>query len=273
MTHHEKADENKIRQALLSDFRDINIILLDETDSTNEHLKNLARQGEKKQTVMIAESQTKGKGTKGRSFYSPESTGCYMSFLVFPNCSPAESTLLTVAAAAATAEAIEKVTGIKADIKWVNDIIIDGRKTAGILTEGSISKDMKSMDWAIVGIGINITAPEGGFPEEIKNIAGALVSGTDNVKNRLAAEVINIFLSYCGKLSEKNFFDFYKSRLFFLGKKITVTQADRVFTATANDIDEMCRLVVTDEKGEKITLDSAEIDTKINAKCKMQNAK
>ena len=129
------------------------------------------------------------------------------------------------------------------------------------------------MDWAIVGIGINITSPEGGFPEEIKNIAGALVSGTDNVKNRLAAEVINIFLSYCGKLSKKNFFNFYKSRLFFLGKKITVTQADRVFTATANDIDEMCRLVVTDEKGEKITLDSAEIDTKINAKCKMQNAK
>lgn len=273
MIPYEKADENKIRQALLSDFRDINLILLDETDSTNEQLKNLARQGEKRQTVMIAESQTRGKGTKGRSFYSPEGTGCYMSFLVFPDCSPAESTLLTVAAAAATAEAIEKVTGIKADIKWVNDIIIDGRKTAGILTEGSISKDMKSMDWAIVGIGINITAPEGGFPEEIKNIAGTLVSGTDNVKNRLVAEVINIFLSYCGKLSKKNFFDFYKSRLFFLGKKITVTQADRVFTATANDIDEMCRLVVTDEKGEKITLDSAEIDTKINAKCKMQNAK
>lgn len=262
MTPYEKANEKQIRPALDSRFEDINIILLDETDSTNEQLKKLARQGERKTTVLIAESQTKGKGTKGRSFYSPEGTGCYMSFLVFPDCSPAESTLLTVAAAAATAEAIEKVTGIKAGIKWVNDIIVDGRKTAGILTEGSISKDMHSMDWAIVGIGINITNPDGGFPEEIKDIAGTLVSGTDNVKNRLIAEIINNFLAHCGKLGNKEFFSSYKSRLLFLGKQITVTQAGRVFTATANDIDDMCRLIVTNEKGETITLDSAEISVK-----------
>lgn len=263
MTPYEKANETKIRTALLPEHKDINIILMDETNSTNEQLKKLALQGERKTTVLIAESQTKGKGTKGRSFFSPEGTGCYMSILVFPDCSPAESTLLTVAAAASTSKAIEAVTGTRADIKWVNDIIVNSRKTAGILTEGSISRDMKSMDWAIVGIGINISPPEGGFPDEIKGIAGTLVSVNTNVKNNLIAEVINNFLSYCGKLDEKKFFDFYKSRLFFLGKKITVTKADRTFTATANDIDSMCRLVVTDEKGEKITLDSAEISVKV----------
>lgn len=263
MTPYEKANETKIRAALLPEHKDINIILMDETDSTNEQLKKLALKGETKTTVLIAESQTKGKGTKGRSFFSPEGTGCYMSILVFPGCAPKESTLVTVAAAAATAKAIEKVTGVKADIKWVNDIIVDGRKVAGILTEGSISRDMKSMDWAIVGIGINICPPEGGFPDEIKGIAGTLTGDNTNVKNSLMAEVINNFLSFCGKLSEKEFFGFYKSRLFFLGEKITITKSDRTFTASANDIDSMCRLVVTDEKGEKITLDSAEISIKI----------
>ena len=263
MTLYEKADESAIRTALDSRFKNINIITLDETDSTNEQLKRLALQGEKSITVLIAESQTKGKGTKGRSFFSPEGTGCYMSILVFPDCSPKESTLLTVAAATATAEAIEKVTGVKASIKWVNDIIIDGRKTAGILTEGSIGKDMQSMDWAIVGIGINITSPEGGFPDEIRSIAGSLVNDAADVKNRLIAEVINSFLPYCGKLNKKDFIPSYKSRLFFLGKQITVTKADRAFTATANDIDDMCRLVVTDENGEQIVLDSAEIDLKV----------
>ena len=263
MTPYEKANETKIRAALLPEHKDINIILMDETDSTNEQLKKLALQGERKTTVLIAESQTKGKGTKGRSFFSPEGTGCYMSILVFPDCSPAESTLLTVAAAASTSKAIEAVTGVRADIKWVNDIIVNSRKIAGILTEGSISRDMKSMDWAIVGIGINISPPEGGFPDEIKGIAGTLTSDNTNVKNNLIVEVINNFLLYCGKLNKKEFMPFYKNRLFFLGKKITVTQADRTFTATANDIDSMCRLVVTDEKGEKITLDSAEISVKL----------
>ncbi len=253
-----KTDPNKIR-ALLTEDEHIIIETVDTTESTNDDVKRKAAAGEEEISVLIAEKQTKGKGSKGRSFFSPGGTGCYMSFLLRPDLKPEECTLLTSIAAVATAEAIEKVTDKTAGIKWVNDIYMDGKKVAGILTEGAfINKD--KISYAVVGIGINLAVPEGGFPEEIKNIAGAL--GSEKNKNELIAEIINRFVYYYRRLPDNSYVSEYRKRLFFLGREITVVQGDETFTAVATDIDPMCRLKVKTAEGE-LLLGAGEISVKV----------
>ena len=249
----------KIITSLLNEKEGITVEAVRQTASTNEDMKLKARQGTGEISVLIAEKQTKGKGSKGRSFFSPEGTGCYMSFLLRPEIRPEECILLTTIAAVAAAQAIETVTGRKADIKWVNDIYMDGKKVAGILTEGAfISKD--KIDFAVVGIGINLALPEGGFPEEIKDIAGAL--GSDGIKNELIAQVINRFVYYYRRLPDSSYISQYRQRLFFLGREITVVQGEDSYTAVATDIDGMCRLKVRTPEGEKL-LGAGEISVKL----------
>lgn len=260
-----KADEIQIRKFLSPQAENINIETVDEIGSTNDELKFQANQGENEIKLLIAETQTKGKGRKGRSFFSPASSGCYMSFLLRPPYSAEECTLLTTAAAAATAKAIEKVTGKVAQIKWVNDVYIGRKKVAGILTEASFKKDGSGIDYAIVGIGININPPEGGFPEEIADIAYFLTDNNDpEIKNRLIAEIANCFLFYYESLSSKEFIKEYRNRLFFLGEEITVIQSDETYKAKAIDIDSMCHLIVEKPSGERKTLFGGEISIKLS---------
>ncbi len=260
------AEEKEIRSFLSEEAQKVRITVVKETGSTNDDLKKAAVNGEKEFSVLIAEKQTKGKGRKGRSFYSPDGTGCYMSILLRPDCSLEESTLLTTMAAAATAEAVEKVTGISARIKWVNDIFIGGRKVAGILTEGSLAKYKKSLDWAVIGIGVNISPPKDGFPDELSEIAGALTkSGGEKIKNRLIAEIINCLTENYSRLSEKSYIRQYRSRLFFLGQEITVIEGDKSYSATALDIDSMCHLIVSLPDGTRKVLYGGEIGIKTDS--------
>lgn len=250
-------DTKKIRACLRSSIK---VITVKETTSTNDQLKKLALCGEKETVLYIAEAQSAGKGTKGRSFFSPKDTGIYMSLLIHPDFSTETCTLITPMCAVAVAEAIENVVGIRADIKWVNDIYIAGRKVAGILTEGSFSE--KGADYLIVGIGINLNPPEGGFPEEIKNIAGALTESSHTDRELLIAETVNRFMLYYREITKKSFLPLYKSRMFFLGKEITVMSPSEEYRATAVDIDVMCRLIVETEGGERKVLGSGEISIK-----------
>ena len=256
------ADEKEIRSFLSAEAKTVRIRTVKETGSTNDDMKIAARNGEKEIALLVAESQTKGKGRKGRSFFSPDGSGIYMSFLLRPDCSAERSTLLTTMAAAATADAIEKVTGISPDIKWVNDIFIGGRKVAGILTEGSISDGGKNLDWAVVGIGINLAEPDRGFPDELAHIAGAISERGAEIKNRLIAEIINSLIGYYKSLSEGDYLTAYRKRLFFLGREITVISSCGSYSATAVDIDPMCRLVVRLPDGSEKVLNSGEISVK-----------
>ncbi len=258
----EKANENEIRRYLDDHAKDIIIETVTEITSTNDEMKLRANNGEKEISLLIAESQTKGKGRKGRTFFSPDGSGCYMSFLLRPEYSAEECTLLTTIAAAATAEAIETVTEKKAQIKWVNDIYIERRKVAGILTEAGFNKDGKGLSFAVVGIGINISPPENGYPKEIENIAAAVGDGKAEIKNRLIGEIINRFVYYYRNLRNKEFINSYRSRLFFLGEEITVIESDKTYSAVATDIDDMCHLVVTLPDGNIKSLFSGEISIK-----------
>ncbi|MCR5836390.1 MAG: biotin--[acetyl-CoA-carboxylase] ligase [Lachnospiraceae bacterium] len=230
--------------------------------STNTVLKEMAAKGAAEGTVVIATNQTNGRGRLGRSFHSPADTGIYFSILLRPKMSAENSLFLTTSAAVAIAKAIEDVKDCRADIKWVNDIYINNKKVCGILTEGSFNVENNELDYAIVGIGINILPPKDDFPEDIKNKAGAIFSqGEDvsEVSSKLVAHVLNYFFDYYNNLTSKSFFEEYKSRSFLLGKDIHILDGNGKIPATAIDLDESCHLIVRLEDGTTKELSSGEV--------------
>lgn len=176
----------------------LKIEVFDSVDSTNNMCQARAATGEPEVYVAIAGNQTAGRGRRGRTFYSPDGTGLYMSILLRPSGLSAEESLaFTTMAATSVAQSIETVTGKAAVIKWVNDVYMNSRKVCGILTEGSFNLESGDLDYAIVGIGINVREPDGGFPEEIRDIAGAVISGSESMsRNKLAAAVLWYFMNY-----------------------------------------------------------------------------
>ena len=241
----------------------LNITIFDELDSTNNYLKKLGSQGEKENTLIIAESQTDGRGRMGRSFYSPNGTGVYFSLLIHPEFSAEKSLFLTVMAAVSVAETVMKYNSNDVKIKWVNDIYIDGKKVCGILTEGAINKD-KTLDYAVVGIGINVIAPENGFTEDIKDIATAIFPGKteDNIKEKIVAEVVNRFFSiYNG--NDNDYIRRYKEYSYLISKEINIISGDNTRPATVLDITEDCHLLVKNENSEIEEISSGDVSVRL----------
>ncbi len=234
--------------------------------STNDVLKEAALAGAKEGTVVTAEKQTAGKGRSGRRFFSPEKSGIYMSILLRPSFAAETASLLTTAAAAATALAVEEVCGKSPGIKWVNDLFLDGRKICGILTEAAMSVENNGLEYVIVGIGLNIDRPDGDFPDEIREIAGAVYSrheaGTE-VRNRLIASILDHFFEYYRHMDERAFAEVYRERLFFLGDTIEILCPEGIEEAVAVDITDDCYLIVEDRFGRRKELCSGEIRIKV----------
>ena len=231
-------------------------------ESTNDLLKEKAGEGAPEGTVIAAREQTSGKGRMGRSFFSPGGTGIYMSILLRPR-SFSDIDLITPMAAVAAAKSIEKITLKKAAIKWVNDIYVDSKKVCGILTESFLPD--RGGGYVIVGIGINFSEPGGGFPPELKDIAGAVYKNADEKKRaELRDEVIRSFFEIYLSENKKPFINEYKNRSFVTGKEITVTDGNSVYRAKALSIDDGCRLLVEKENGEQRLLFSGEISIRIN---------
>ena len=243
-------------------------------ESTNLTAKRMALDGAPYGTVVIAEEQTKGRGRMGRSFYSPPSSGIYMSFILEPRFDTAKSVLITTAASVAVCIAIEKVTGIPCQIKWVNDIYIGEKKICGILTEAVTDFESGHIDYIVLGIGINYSTAQAAFPKELSGIAGSLFDGEkqtcdDNIsRNRLIAEVINQVSDINSRLESREFISDYKSRSFVIGKEILIIPTIRAdkernltegIRATAEDIDGDGGLVVRYPDGSSSTLNSGEI--------------
>ncbi len=240
------------------------IIHLSSTDSTNAYLKDLARAGAKEGTVVFADRQTAGRGRLGRSFYSLDG-GLYMSILLRPENGVFDALVITAAAAVAVSRAIESLCDKKCLIKWVNDIYIDRKKVCGILAEGALFPDGK-LDFAVLGIGININDPKGGFPDEIKDIATSLFGcgkTPENFKENLLNAVFDEFLKLYENLSDRAFMNFYRERSFVIGKDIYYIKNGEKHFATAVDIDDSGRLLAEDENGIK-TIDSGEVTVRIN---------
>lgn len=230
--------------------------------STNTVLKEMAAEGAPEGTVLVAAEQTAGRGRMNRKFYSPTGTGLYLSVLLRPRMKAQEALFITTAAAVAVARTVEEVAGRETGIKWVNDVFLDRRKICGILTEASFDMESGALEYAVCGIGVNVTPPEGGFPDEIKDVAGAVFTDAappTDAKNRIAAGIVRHFMEYYRDLSRRPFFDEYVRRSVVVGQDILVLGRDEPRKARALAIDESCNLRVRYEDGSEGVLASGEV--------------
>ena len=242
--------------------------------STNTVLKEIAHNGVKEGYVLISEQQTAGKGRMGRSFYSPNGTGIYMSVLLRPKMTIEDSLLITTSTAVAVSKAIENLCDKKAKIKWVNDIFVDEKKVCGILTESSLDFESGRLEYAVVGIGVNISTPKDGFPDEIKNTAGGFLDKVKgNVRCRLIAEILNELTGQMENLSSKYYLNEYKKRSFLIGRQITVIKPSGNKTAKAIGIDDNVRLVVEYKDKTVEHLSSGEVSINIDNLNQVNNCK
>ena len=187
-----------------------------------------------------------------------------MSILLRPTLSCEKAVNITTAAAVAVAESVEELTGRKTGIKWVNDVLIENRKISGILTEAAINVESGTLDYAILGIGLNAYVPDGGFPDEISGIAGAIFDERKSGQRaRLAALVLEKFFGYYEKTGSADCLEAYRKRCIVPGREITVISVDGSKPATALEIDENYRLHVIYPDKRQEFLSSGEISIKL----------
>ena len=238
-----------------------NIKIYKTLESTNKTAKEMAVAGAEHGTVIIADSQTKGRGRYSRSYFSP-SGGLYMSIILRPEVLNFENpTSVTAFAAVAVCEAIESISEKTPKIKWVNDVLIDEKKVCGILTEAVTDFESGSLDWIVLGIGINVYIKTEDFPDDLQTSATSIFPNEKmfGVRNKLSAEIINRILGYDITPREAEIFRKYKNRLAMLGNQVTVIQNKNEYKAAVIDIDAAGHLVVKNENGEIITVSSGEI--------------
>ena len=221
----------------------------DQLDSTNRLAHELAKNGAPEGTVVTARYQTAGRGRRGRSFFSPDGTGLYMSLVLRPSLSMQDLLLVTTAAAVAVARAAETLTGEPMGIKWVNDVYRGDKKVAGILTEGAVSGD--GVAYAILGIGVNIAPPVGGFPADIVRKAGALFDAPCDRRDEMCHLVLRNFEGYYASLTDKAYREDYRRRSLLNGKTVQLLNVDDTpcETATVLGIDDDFALIVRTENG------------------------
>ena len=272
------------------------IELFSEIDSTNTYLKNIASQNAPHASVAIAESQTNGRGRLGRSFYSPNKTGVYLSLLYKTSEQITKPALFTAASAVAVSRAVKKLCNIDLQIKWVNDLYLAEQKVCGILCEG-VPLECEGLKTIIIGIGVNIFTTS--FPKEIENKAGSLfnnsncaggaeysggagqVENVENVENAknvagdfnkidentdfrlvLAAEILNQLFECFEANNFENVLSEYKEKSFILGKNVEVISPNGNYFAKAVEISNDAELIVQKLDGTKATLNSGEISIK-----------
>ncbi len=245
-------EKNKISSLISSDIR---IFCYEEIDSTNNEAKRKARELLYSPALFVTERQTSGRGRKDHAFYSPK-TGLYLTVLLPIQDEIEQIQKITCAAGVAVCGVIESLTGQHPMIKWVNDILIDGKKVCGILTE--LITDEENLPRAVaVGIGLNLCTED--FPEEFRDRAGNI--GEVN-KNQLCGEIVRSLLFEYDHLRENHFLKKYTERSLALGKIITYERVGAIHTAKGVSISNNGGLVV-EEDGILTTLSSGEISIKL----------
>ncbi len=227
------------------------VFVFDSVSSTNDTARELCK-GKAMPLLVVADGQTCGRGRQGKSFFSPEKSGLYFSLAV--SVSSFDFTGVTCAVAVAVTRAIEKLTDLKPQIKWVNDIYLNGKKVAGILVQ-AVSEN-GAVNHLVIGVGVNISTAD--FPSEIRDVAGSLNTTLD--RNILAAEIANSIFDLLKK-NPSDYIGEYKARSNVIGREIVYYQNNNAYSATAVDIDGTGGLVV-ERNGEKITLTSGEISVR-----------
>jgi BirA family biotin operon repressor/biotin-[acetyl-CoA-carboxylase] ligase len=229
--------------------------------STNDLAREAAVRGEAEGLVVIADTQTAGRGRQGRAFVSPPGTGTYLSLLLRPKLPAAEAVAITGIAAVAVARALGDLGVGGAGIKWVNDIFLEGRKVCGILTEATLDMESGGLDYAVLGIGVNLFSPPGGFPPELTEIAGAVFPGKpeDDERSRLIAAILDRFLPLYRALPDKGWLEEYRARSILTGREVRFLREGREQRGLVLGVDDSARLLLRLSDGEETALSSGEV--------------
>lgn len=250
--------EKPIKDAFVNkDLQNIPVFFYEQTDSTNTRAK-LYEGSEEKICLFVADRQTEGRGRMGRSFESEGGVGIYASLLLLGEYEPSDAVLITVRMAVAICRAIESLTGASPKIKWVNDIILNGRKLAGILTEGVFDKNGR-IERIISGFGINVYKRS--FSGELTNIATTLEDGAKEIPSRaiILSRVCEQFL----KMPDfSEVLDEYRRRSTLIGKAVTVRRIDESYPARVISITDDAHLLVRREDGTEEALFSGEVSVR-----------
>lgn len=260
----EKSDILSVKSVAASLKTGGELEVLDVVDSTNNRAKQLAAAGAPNGTLIVANQQTGGRGRRGRCFASPAGTGLYLSLIIRTPLSMECVATLTSAAAVAVCRALDRLCDKHLQIKWVNDIFKNGKKCCGILSEAEADFETGGVSYAVVGIGLNIHEPKDGFPDEIKDIAGAIFDDEEFVpRSVLAAEIANELFAFANALPEMPFMDEYRQRSCVVGKNINIIQNANVRRAKAVAITDNGHLQVTLEDGTPEELSFGEISIRV----------
>lgn len=234
----------------------------DRLDSTNLRAKLLAAQGAPHGTLVCADSQDAGRGRFGRSFFSPEHSGVYITYILRPQMPAERAVMLTSLAAVAVARAVEAVSGLNVGIKWVNDLYVNRRKLCGILCEAGMDFESGMLDYAALGIGVNVARMD--FPEELRSIATSIGNecGREVSRSRLIAEISNQLEALYPDLETGAFMSENRRRSIVIGRDVTVLRGDERYAAHVLDIDAQGRLVAQTERG-VVRVGAGEISLKL----------
>ncbi|MEG2733004.1 MAG: biotin--[acetyl-CoA-carboxylase] ligase [Clostridium sp.] len=254
----------ELESSINSSWAGKQIQYFDEINSTNTEAKKAAEEGALHGTLVVADCQNQGKGRRGKEWSSPPGTGIWMSLILRPALSPMSASMLTLVAALAVADGIEKTVNIKTGIKWPNDIVCDGKKICGILTE--MSTELEWINYVVTGIGINVNTKS--FPEEIRDVASSLylMTGEPISRSRLIGAIMeayeryyDIFITTCdmSKLIEE-----YNSRLVNLDNPVKVLQPGHEYTGHSLGINKEGELLVKTDDGEIHQVISGEVSVR-----------
>lgn len=250
-----------IKEHLHSFYHEIEIV--DEVTSTNDILKQKASELSQG-SVLLADTQSKGKGRNGRSFHSPKQKGIYVSIFLKPDISIQHSLKITACASVAIYQAIKKNYHLDSQIKWVNDVYIKDKKIAGILCEASLELNTARLEYMVVGLGINVHSID--FPKELKDTAGSVEDFTDKKvdRNLLVCDILNIFYEYYTSIEKNTFLPIYKEHSSVIFKDITVLEKDKSYPAHVVDIDENANLIIQKEDKRLAVLSSGEVSIRVH---------
>ena len=258
--------ESEIASRILDGVFGQRVVSYEITDSTNTRAKQLAEEGAVHGTLVVANMQTAGKGRRGRSWQQEEGSVIAMSLLLRPTFSPDKASMLTLLAAHSVAGAIEAVTGLPAAIKWPNDIVINRKKTVGILTEMSLGVEQAAIDYIVIGIGINVNNTA--FPEEIRDMATSLYleKGERISRSTLIAESMRrLEVDYDAFLKTEDLSAIlpdYNAHLSSMNKEVRVLDPKGEYTGISRGMDAQGELLVERADGEIIKVYAGEVSVR-----------
>jgi BirA family biotin operon repressor/biotin-[acetyl-CoA-carboxylase] ligase len=253
MEHNLSAD--RIRAGLTTSVIGRSLVYLSETSSTNDDARRLANAGGVDGLLVITDHQTAGKGRLQRRWVAPPGSSLLMSLLLRPAIQPVQAQQLTMMCGLAVCDAIEAETGLRVGLKWPNDVVVGGAKLGGILTEIEVRDD--KLDFAIVGIGLNVNLNLSQLPRELLMRATSLSSELGRAVSRL-----QVLWAFLGSVEERYFLledgqsphVEWSQRLTTLGQPVTVTEGKRSFEGVAQEVDHNGALLVRQASGEMATV-------------------